>query len=186
MNELLRFECPFCHARAGVVEIRELRTETPVLGSCPDDSESLRLCNDLVSECDLAEPFYACAACKRQIAGSLPEVWRIIDALRADRVPEIAIPIPGDQGPKLNRDWAGLRVRTVCKLRNGMCVLPKGYMATVLYYGPKGIEIEADACLECSARKIVTCCRRDQFEIVTPKSEWKDSSASGKRTKHAG
>lgn len=85
-------------------------------------------------------------------------------------------------GPKLNRDWVGLRVRLKRPAKNGFGSLPAGTVGTVDgYSGVRGIGIETDKCNCCGVSVFIVGLSRGDFEILTPESEWKDTRGRGSR-----
>lgn len=84
-------------------------------------------------------------------------------------------------GPKLNRDWIGLRVRFIRENANGYGRVRPGLEATVTNYNNKGIEIEGDKCECCGVSMFMSRLERSDFEIITPEEEWPDTRGQGRR-----
>jgi hypothetical protein len=89
-------------------------------------------------------------------------------------------------GPKLNRDWVGLRVRLLGKAQNQIGTIPAGTTGTIASYtgGRMGIRFEADACQHCGISMRVSGMVRRDFAILTPSSEWKDTRGKGRPYRH--
>jgi hypothetical protein len=79
------------------------------------------------------------------------------------------------KGPKLNRDWIGLRVRLITENANGYARLQPGTEGYIRNYSPKGIEFESDKCECCSVRVFMTRLQRSDVEIITPEEKWPDT-----------
>ena len=84
-------------------------------------------------------------------------------------------------GPKLNRDWVGLRVRPKRSVENRMCKLAPGIEGVVDHYSPKGICFVADGCETCGSQPIVSHMSRFDFDILTPPDEWPDTRGQGRK-----
>ena len=84
------------------------------------------------------------------------------------------------KGPKLNRDWVGLKVRLVSESVNGFARLPAFTEGTVRSYNNKGIEIESDKCECCGVRVFMTRLQRSDVEVITPEEEWPDTGKGKK------
>ena len=71
-------------------------------------------------------------------------------------------------GPKLNRDWIGLRVKLVREAQNGHGVIAKGTAGTITGYtnGVNGIHFGADPCKHCGCALFITAMRREDFTIL--------------------
>jgi len=78
-------------------------------------------------------------------------------------------------GPKLNRDWIGLRVIFLKDQGNGYGKLPAGTEGTVRTYNNKGIEFESDKCECCGVKIFMTRLQRCDVEVLTPEEEWPDT-----------
>lgn len=78
-------------------------------------------------------------------------------------------------GPKLNRDWIGLRVKLKRAAENGLARLEAGTTGIVDGYPHAGIRFAADKCEHCGVQVFITRMRRYDFEILTPVSEWPDT-----------
>ena len=83
-------------------------------------------------------------------------------------------------GPKLNRDWEGLRVKLTRSARNAYGTLAEGTVGVVTRYGPTGIEFYADCCEACGFSPRISGMRRDDFVIITPEEEWPDTRGRGR------
>lgn len=78
-------------------------------------------------------------------------------------------------GPKLNRDWVGLRVKLNFDTANRFEKIPAGSCGIVDLYSRMGIRFEADPCEHCGIQVTITGMHRSSFTILTPRSEWADT-----------
>lgn len=87
------------------------------------------------------------------------------------------------RGPKLNRDWIGLRAALRYGAENAYGTLAKDTVGTITDYGigRRGIRFEADQCNHCNCALAVSGMRRLDFNILTPSSEWKDTRSKGRK-----
>lgn len=85
-------------------------------------------------------------------------------------------------GPKLNRDWIGLRVRTLRSMRSQLCSIPNGTEGTVRSYSPgrQGIGFEADPCGYCGIAAFISGLSRGDLKILTPREDWPDTRGRGR------
>lgn len=86
-------------------------------------------------------------------------------------------------GPKLNRDWIGLRVKLVREARNRSGTIAEGTAGVITNYvaGGLGIRFEADTCEYCQCGLGVVGMHREDFVILTPPDEWPDTRERGRR-----
>lgn len=86
-------------------------------------------------------------------------------------------------GPKLNRDWIGLRVRTTREAQNMLCRIPAGTEGTVSSYsgGRTGIGFRGDPCDCCGVSVFIKGMQRSDFVILTPRDQWPDTRGQGRR-----
>jgi len=89
-------------------------------------------------------------------------------------------------GPKLNRDWVGLRVKLRRECANAHGTFPRGATGTVESYtgGKKGICFQMDECEHCHVALRVSGMRRHDFVILTPPEDWPDTRGRGKRYRY--
>ena len=80
-------------------------------------------------------------------------------------------------GPKLNRDWVGLRVKLTRKAANAHCSIAAGTAGVISSYGrgSNRIYFDADPCELCGGALIICGLNRADFVILTPPEEWKDT-----------
>ncbi len=84
-------------------------------------------------------------------------------------------------GPKLNRDWIGLRVKLKRRAKNMLGTIVEGTCGTVtVYSGGRGIRFEADLCKHCGCALAVAGMHRSDFTILTPPEEWKNTQGKGR------
>jgi len=84
-------------------------------------------------------------------------------------------------GPKLNRDWVGLRVRLRRRARNYYVTLAEGTEGTIDHYSHAGITFESDKCKKCGVQAHISKMRREDFDILTPPDEWPDTRGKGRK-----
>lgn len=86
-------------------------------------------------------------------------------------------------GPKLNRDWVGLRVRLRREASNSLCTIPAGTEGVIDRYsvGRRAIGFEGDPCECCGVSVHISGLHRSDFVILTPQNEWKDTRGQGRR-----
>ena len=84
-------------------------------------------------------------------------------------------------GPKLNRDWVGLRVELARTTGNSLAELPRGTEGRVDGYTCAGISFLADCCPTCGVRVRITGLRRGDVRILTPMEDWPDTRGQGGR-----
>ena len=86
-------------------------------------------------------------------------------------------------GPKLNRDWIGLRVMLVRQAENMLGTLAEGTTGKVTSYahGQRQIRFEADPCEHCRCAFAIAGLARGNFVILTPPEEWKNTQGKGQR-----
>jgi len=86
-------------------------------------------------------------------------------------------------GPKLKRDWVGLRVSLRGSHKNGHARFPEGMTGTITRFtsGRRHFEFTADKCEHCGIQLSICGLYEDSFTILTPRAEWKDTSASKRR-----
>ena len=87
-----------------------------------------------------------------------------------------------NKGPKLNRDWVGLRVKNHETIRNGCAKVEKGSTGTIIRYPSTGIIVEFDSCKTCKVAPIFSRMHRMDFLILTPMAEWPDTRGKGRRS----
>jgi|GEM_PF-3148631 len=89
---------------------------------------------------------------------------------------------PKKPGPKLNRDWVGLRVRLRREASNAYGVLPAGTEGVIKHYssGRPRIEFMSDECPHCKVRIRISGMSRFDFDILTPKEDWPDTRGKGR------
>jgi hypothetical protein len=87
-------------------------------------------------------------------------------------------------GPKLNRDWIGLRVKLKHRATNAMATLAAGTSGIVEGYSNTGIYFESDPCEHCQVKIRVSQMRRHDFEILTPEEEWPNTQGQGRKKQH--
>lgn len=89
----------------------------------------------------------------------------------------------GRHGPKLNRDWVGLRVMLMRDAENAYGRIAANTTGTITAYSPgrRAIEFQADGCGSCGFRPTICAMPRHAFEILTPVDEWPDTRGQGRR-----
>jgi hypothetical protein len=89
-------------------------------------------------------------------------------------------------GPKLNRDWVGLRVQLVHRAENSLGTIAGGTTGTITSYdsGHMRIRFEATPCEKCQCAFAVAGMYRRDFVILTPRGKWKNTQGKG-RGRHA-
>lgn len=85
-------------------------------------------------------------------------------------------------GPKLNRDWIGLRVRLRREATNAYATLAAGTEGEITGYssGRPRIEFMSDECPKCKVRIRISGMSRLDFDILTPKEDWPDTRGKGR------
>ncbi len=85
-------------------------------------------------------------------------------------------------GPKLNRDWIGLRVKLTRRVENMLGTIAEGTAGTVTSYanGRLQIRFEADPCEHCRCALAIAAMGREDFTILTPPEEWKNTQGKGR------
>ncbi|MBX8557048.1 hypothetical protein K5D43_21465 [Pseudomonas cichorii] len=68
--------------------------------------------------------------------------------------------------PKLKRDYAGKRVRTLRDLSNGWGIIPAGSLAVIQLQSPKGSSLMVDACSCCGMKPIISAVNAGDIEFV--------------------
>lgn len=91
--------------------------------------------------------------------------------------------IPWEMGPKLKRDWVGLRVCVLCELQNFYGVIPAATYGTITDHSPghRQYTFTADACRHCGIQLKMSGLQRRDFAIVTPPEDWPDTRGKGRR-----
>lgn len=90
-----------------------------------------------------------------------------------------------NHGPKLNRDWIGLRVRLRVEAGNYYGRLAIGTTGVIDAYSPapRRITFLADKCECCGIRLRVSRLYRHYFEILTPEEEWSNTQGEKRKQK---
>jgi hypothetical protein len=78
-------------------------------------------------------------------------------------------------GPKLNRDWVGLKVKLNRTAQNGFAKLAEGTTGIVDTYSRMGITFLADKCEHCGVQVSISRMERRDFVILTPPEKWPDT-----------
>lgn len=68
--------------------------------------------------------------------------------------------------PKLKRDYAGKRVRTLREFRNGWGVIPVGSLAVIDHQSPKGSSLVIDTCSCCGLKPVISAIKASDIEFV--------------------
>lgn len=68
--------------------------------------------------------------------------------------------------PKLKRDYAGKRVRTLREFRNGWGVIPAGSLAVIDHQSPKGSSLVVDCCSCCGLKPIISSIKASDIEFI--------------------
>ncbi len=85
-------------------------------------------------------------------------------------------------GPKLNRDWIGLRVKLRRRATNQHGTLPIGTVGFIDGYSAgRQIRFEADSCKHCGFKPSISGMHRSDFAIMTPPDDWPDTQGRGRR-----
>jgi len=86
-------------------------------------------------------------------------------------------------GPKLNRDWIGLRVTLRREAQNLVGVVARGARGEITEYtgGRRGIQFTPDGCSHCGCSIIISGLRREDFTILTPPEAWRNTQTQGWR-----
>ena len=86
-------------------------------------------------------------------------------------------------GPRLNRDWVGLRVATRNPAGNYYVKVPAGTEGEITSYSPgkAGIRVQFDPCETCGVAAFIAGFSRTQLDILTPHTEWPDTRGQTKR-----
>lgn len=83
-------------------------------------------------------------------------------------------------GPKLQRDWVGLRVRLLKSTQNSLVRIPAGTTGVIDACHKGKVRFIGDPCKCCGVSVVITGMRVRDFGILTPPDEWPDTTGKGR------